>query len=292
MSPLARERSRALRVRVHDAIVEEDIGDLYRDAPMLQWGSITKTVTATIAERLDADGTLSLEDAVTTHLPAAALPREVSIRSLITHRSGLRRMPSAAITGPTDPNDPFVNFTTDFFDDRVTPALASETIVPVGTYSYSNFGYAVLTRVLEKATGCAWWALARELVIEPLGLRVRDIGIDTADARLPDLHSWSGRPRGHWSMSVGPFVGSGGLISTLDVLEEYARRSVLGARSPECPIGWRHMGRYWWHNGQTRDHGAWVGVDPAAGRVITVHALGYPIFSTDATASRLRLVHL
>lgn len=62
---------------------------------MLEWGSITKTVTAAIAARLAEAGELDLDAPVAALLPATLLPGAASVRTLIEHHSGLPRVPAA-----------------------------------------------------------------------------------------------------------------------------------------------------------------------------------------------------
>lgn len=156
------------------------------------------------------------------------------------------------------------------------PALDREQTRAIGVYAYSDLGYAVLTRILESVTGRAWLELARDHILSPLG--VTDVGVDPTDPRVPIVRDWSGAPRTHWSMHVGPFVGSGGLLSTIEVLESYALASARHAADHDWLIGWERTGEHWWHHGQTRDHGAWVGVGVDATWAITVHMIGYAIF--------------
>lgn len=286
MTLFARQRSRAWRVRIVGEVVDEQFGPLHRRGAMLEWGSITKTATAAIAHRLADTDLLRFTDPVLAHLPDAGLPEIVTVRSLVEHYSGLRRMPSRSVAGRYSSADPFAVFTTEFFDDRVVPRLEHERTGPYGRHWYSNLGYAVLVRILEKATGRTWWDLARDLVFSPMA--ITDVGVDPTDPRVPELRTLDGTVRTHWALSAGPFVGAGGLIGTFDALESYAIASQRAAPKRDRMLGWSHGSGFWWHDGQVRDHGAWVGVDDAATRVITTHAIGHLIGAADATAMRLR----
>lgn len=289
MNLLVWERSRAWRVRDGDSVVGQHSGPLHRPDSMLEWGSITKTVTARIAQRLHDAGELDFGAPVTSYLPVAAVTERVDVASLLGHRAGLPRMPSRFGDDRYSMADPFEVFTTEFFDEQVLPELAGELTGEIGTYAYSNLGYAVLTRILETVTGRSWWDLAQELVLSPLG--VTEVGVDPTDSRVPVLHSWAGVPRTHWMLANGPFVGAGGLLSTLEGLESYAHASVVQAPDRDRPFGWRRGDGHWWHNGQTKDHGVWVGIDDDSSRVITVHAIGYVTGTAEATGARLRSVY-
>lgn len=68
MSWLVRRKSEAYRVREDGDIAAEQIGPLHQGSPMLEWGSISKTVTARITEQLAHAGTLDLSAAVSEYL--------------------------------------------------------------------------------------------------------------------------------------------------------------------------------------------------------------------------------
>lgn len=280
MSVLVRRRSLAYRLRDRGGVTAEQLGRLHRDAPMLEWGSITKTVTARIAERLDRAGTLDLTAPVADYLPASGMPRYVDLRSLMTHTSGLpREAQDFAVTA----RDPYAKYTAAHFDAEVVPALARQHEGVVGPFAYSNLGYAVLTRVLEVVTGRNWWTLAVQEVFDPLG--ITDIAPSTDPARSPVLRTWAGTVRKQFT-DTGPFIGTGGVHGTFDALERYAI-AVSREHPGSTPMGWIEDATLWWHNGHNRDHGAFVGVSHDGSRVLTVHTLGHRVGRTDKVAARL-----
>lgn len=112
MSLFVRQRSEGYRLRDGDKITAERFGMLHQGSPVLEWGSITKTVAARITEQLDHAGTLDLSAPVSVYLPEAKLPREVDVRSLVTHTSGLPRLPQGIITNAAEARDPYAKHTT------------------------------------------------------------------------------------------------------------------------------------------------------------------------------------
>ena len=67
------------------------------------------------------------------------------------------------------------------------------TNAPGTTYSYSNFGYCVLGRVIEKLTGKSYVKYVKEAILKPSGISDMEIGTNTAiynEATYYD--SWSG----------------------------------------------------------------------------------------------------
>ena len=287
MSWLVRRKSQAYRLRDSGDITAEQIGPLHRGSPMLEWGSISKTVTARITEQLAHAGTLDLSTPVSKYLPEAKLPSTVDVRSLVTHTSGLPRVPKGMITTVAEARDPYAKYTTAYFDAEVLPTLAEQYSGTVGTFDYSNRGYAVLTRLLEVVTERDWWTLATDEVFTPLG--ITDVAISPDPERVPVLRSWTGRVLSQWT-DTGPFIGAGGVHSTFDALEQYA--TAIAAQTPGVkPFGWIDDPTLWWHNGHNLDHGAFIGVSHDGARVVTVHTLGYNAGRADKTATRLERAH-
>ena len=132
---------------------------------LFQIGSITKTVTATVAMRLAEQGRLDLDAPVRAYLPNLRLSDDqaathVTLRHLFNHTGG---------------------WAGDYFDDtgngddalaRIVERLAElPQVTPFGTiWSYNNAGFYIAGRVLEVVSGKQYEALARELVLEPLGM--------------------------------------------------------------------------------------------------------------------------
>ena len=114
--------------------------------------SITKTFTAVCVLCLDKTGLLSVHDPITkwmTDLPDLPLPESVTLSHLLRHVSGvpdygpLREYHEAVRTMPKSP-------WTD--DEFLSATLAQGLLFEPGTgWSYSNVGYLLLRRAIEKA---------------------------------------------------------------------------------------------------------------------------------------------
>ena len=287
MSWMLRQKSQAYRLRDSGTITTERFGPLHQGSPMLEWGSITKTVTARITVQLDHAGAIDLSAPVSEYLPGTALPRVVDVRSLVTHTSGLPRVPKDIIATMSEARDPYAKYTTAYFDADVLPTLAEQHSGTVGSFDYSNLGYAVLTRLLEVVTGRDWWTLATDEVFAPLG--ITDVSIRPAPERVPVLRTWTGGIRKQWT-DTGPFIGAGGVHGSFDALEQYA--AAIAQQTPGAkPLGWMDDPTLWWHNGHNRDHGAFIGVSPDRSRVVTVHTLGYNVGRADKIAAGLERRH-
>ena len=119
-------------------------------------------VAVTTFER--AEGVLSLDDAVDTHLPQYDFGPKLTVRSCLNHTSGL------------------FNYTDDpLFLERVREELSPEQVVafalehppvfePGQGWSYSNTNYYLLALVAQKVTGENWAHLVRQRLLIPRDL--------------------------------------------------------------------------------------------------------------------------
>ena len=127
-------------------------------------GSVTKTFTATAVMRLVADEKIALDAPVRRYVPEFTLKDEraaaaVTVRSLLNHTAGLDWRMSAE-TGEGD----------DALALYVAKMAESELIAPPGTRaSYSQVGYNLAGRVIEKVTGLTFERAVASLLFEPLG---------------------------------------------------------------------------------------------------------------------------
>ena len=128
------------------------------------WGSITKSMTATLVARLVEKGAISWDDTIDAHL-GKSVPqmqdayRDVTFRHLLMHRGGL------AANIPIKRFAEFGQAPEDPISDRlkwVRIALSQSPIGPKETkYAYSNNGYIVVGAMLEAATGKSWESLIK-----------------------------------------------------------------------------------------------------------------------------------
>ncbi len=148
----------------------EGFGVTNLDAPvpvdshtLFQIGSITKTMTGTIAMRLMEQGKLDLDTPIREYLPEltlqdAEVAANVTLRQVFSHTGG---------------------WLGDYFDDTGRGDDALGAIVarmadlpqwtPLGeTFSYNNAGFYLAGRVLEVVTGKPYEVVAQELLLDPL----------------------------------------------------------------------------------------------------------------------------
>jgi len=140
--------------------------DSLRVNDVFQLSSDSKMFTAEAIMLLKAEGKLDYEDDVRKYIPE--LPYEgITIRMLLTHRSGLPRYDSMADEHWPDRKKPFSN-------EALIKMLAEKKPEVYGTpdagYFYNNINYALLASVVERASGQQFEDFMRERIFEPLGM--------------------------------------------------------------------------------------------------------------------------
>lgn len=142
---------------------QDAIGATLTPETIFPVASVTKMATALAVHRLAERGDLHLDDLLADHIPAAtAAQRDVSLRGLLCHTSGLPLdvLPAAA------PYALGLNW------DRLRGAcLHTKLEAPPNTrVQYSNVGYGLLGLVVEHLTGQEFADALHDLVLAPLGV--------------------------------------------------------------------------------------------------------------------------
>jgi CubicO group peptidase (beta-lactamase class C family) len=201
-----------------------DVEDSVKVQPdaLFRVASLSKPITAVAVMKLSQDGMLGLDDQAFSYLsdlapPAGATedPRlaSITIAELLQHSGGWDRDQSF---------DPM--FQPQIAADAVgAPAPASaETIIrymlgeplqfdPGTRYAYSNFGYDVLGRVIERVTGTAYADWVQQNVLEPAGVLHMIAGhtrLSEADPREVRYYAVPGQPL-TYQMTPSVFPGDG-----------------------------------------------------------------------------------
>lgn len=258
--------------------------------------SITKTMTATVAARMAAEGRLDLDAPVRGYLadfrvadPEAS--EHVTVRDLFTHTAGW----FGEYLPPTGHG-------TDAIARGVEAMAGLEQVSPRGTFSYNNVSLTVAGRVLEVVAGSPYERVMRELLFAPLGMdrtafRAEDVLYDRLAAGHTVRDGKAAVVRSRFGEGSGG-APAGGVRSTARDLLRYARfhlgdGSASGApvmpaaaleamRSPRVPTGTGgHVGLSWFvderagvaiasHGGATVAHMSQLTIVPAQRRAIVI----------------------
>ena len=173
--------------------------------------SVTKQFTAAAIMLLAQDGKVSLDNSISKFYPSSpASWNEITIKHLLTHGSGIR--------------DYWVNHP----ESRIRLYPTSEdylrvvegdplAFAPGTNISYSNAGYALLTVVIERASGQRYADFLQTRIFAPLGMRAT--GMSPDDRVKGHQGAWQ-----NWvTIDYTSSSGAGGLYSTLDDVLAWSR---------------------------------------------------------------------
>ncbi|RSN21021.1 D-alanyl-D-alanine carboxypeptidase [Streptomyces sp. WAC 05977] len=194
--------------------------------------SNTKAFVATVVLQLAGEGSLSLDDPVERRLPGVVRgpgyePGKITLRMLLNHTSGVH-----------DPLDPH------FFDPYlvegnrahiITPpevirrSLADRPTFPPGTgVEYTNTGYLLLGKVIEKVTRNDVREEIQRRILDPLGLGRTYFPLWSPFLRGPHLHGYDMRGEDMTVFSPSYDWTAGAMVSTVDDVATFHRALLAG----------------------------------------------------------------
>lgn len=199
-------------------------------ATLFRVASISKTITATGIMKLVEGGFLSLESKVfgansvlgmTYGVPHDLRVNDITVRSLLNHTSGLWSNQQNI--------DPLMQSFSLSQADLITTTLQTRPLMfsPGARYQYSNFGYLILGRIIEKVTGVSDEQWIRDNVLVPSGIDSMRIAGSTRGDRIANEATYYDRrfPNLPYDLKVGRMDSSGGWIaSAIDLVRFMIRR--------------------------------------------------------------------
>jgi D-alanyl-D-alanine carboxypeptidase len=155
---------------------------------MFAAGSVTKQFTCACVLLLAEDGKLSVDDKVAKYFPNLTRANDITLYDLMTHTSGYPDY-----------------YPLDFVDRRLLKPIAVDALLseyaggkldfePGTRWSYSNTGYVLLGRVIEKVTGEPFGTFLEHRILRPLGM---------SHSAFEPAASVEGHARGHLSILLG-----------------------------------------------------------------------------------------
>ena len=170
-----------------------------KPSSLFRVASISKPITAVAVLQLIENGLLKLDDNVfevldhDNDITAAgdkfdSRMRDVTIRHLLEHRGGWDRDKSfdAMFQSVRFAKEPGTNAPAD--QATVIKSMFSQELdfTPGERYAYSNFGYCLLGRVIEKLSGQAYESYVRDHVLAPIGITSMKTGSSRLEGKAPD----------------------------------------------------------------------------------------------------------
>ncbi len=224
------------------------------DNTVFDIGSITKQFTGAAILRLQMDGRLSVDDALSDYLDDLPADKaDITLHELLTHTAGF----------PDAIGDDYEAIERDAYIERAAATPLNS--APGERFAYSNVGYSLLTAVIEVVTGDTYEAYLREVFFDPVGMN--DTGYVDPDwsTRTVAVGYRGLEPLGtpheqRWA-DDGPYWnlrGNGGILSTAedmlrwhealegnDVLNDDAKALFYGQHVPEDESGQSFYGYGW-----------------------------------------------
>lgn len=208
--------------------------------------SLTKLFTATLAVMLVNEGTLDLDAPVSKYLPDSvhtprdARGRAITVRSLLSHTSGLPSNPpnrrNQKLDGPLDPGIWEAYNVSDLYKGLAATTLKTE----VGKqFQYSNYGFALLGHVIERVTRRPYEQVLRERLLTPLDMRATAITLTAAQQQELAAFYWSEdltRTEQHAHARFGEVAGFIGLTSTVRDLAKFVEAHLNTLDSKRNPV--------------------------------------------------------
>ncbi len=182
-------------------------------------GSITKTLTAVRVLQLVRDGSLTLDTTVGEVLSGIGYA-DRTVRSLLAHASGMQSEPA----GPWWERSPGVGW-----DELAAAHDGSAAAFPPGQqFHYTNLGFAILGRMVERLDGRGWWDGVRQEVLDPLGMTRTTYLPEAPSARGYSVHPYARTLHAEPATDTGAMAPAGQLWSTAADLAAYAGFLVAG----------------------------------------------------------------
>lgn len=259
-------------------------------------GSLTKPLTATLVMALVEDGLLDLDEPVRSYLPHLELrpsphwagtvePVAVTLRQLLTHTAGVPAAPPNLVANG---RDPFGGISSEALDAALEDVILEW---PPGIYySYSNYAFGIVGRVVEAVTGRSFDEVLTERLLEPLGMRAtslelphsrdRAVGYRTADPELAEQR-WE---LGALAPSAGVYASAEDIarflalyldgfetdaapLSRVGLQKLLDRQHEVPAHDFALALGWFHKRvppgfDVYWHTGSLDGHFAYIALIP------------------------------
>ena len=165
-------------------------------------GSVTKQFTCASVLLLDQDGKLSVQDKVSKYFPKLARTEAITLLDLMNHVSGYPDY-----------------YPLDFVDRRMQKPISAEDLIqkyaggrldfePGLDWSYSNTGFIILGRIVEKVSGRSFAQFLESRIFKPLGMNhttlapnpkekraatgYTSFALSPAERALPEADGWAG----------------------------------------------------------------------------------------------------
>jgi D-alanyl-D-alanine-carboxypeptidase/D-alanyl-D-alanine-endopeptidase len=237
-------------------------------------GSITKLFTALCYGILDVQGKININTPVKEYFSdrISIVFESITLYDLLTHRSGLPRLPDEFIARIGNNDNPYTLFTK---NDLINYLQNPKDISSSKKYQYSNLGFGILGNILETITGEKYEEAVKQILLNPLKMQnsatLDSLSVDSMN--LLDGYNKYGSITEYWENTT--LAGAGSFLSCISDMVLFLSSHLKGFESDSFSLeeitntrlsnnmsyGWhikkgivsrilRYAG-YYWHNGMT-----------------------------------------
>lgn len=200
--------------------------------------------------------------------------KEITVQQLLEHTAGGKTWNNKGDDGTSDPMFDQASYSQSqligwVLDNRNTGAK------PGTAHDYSNFGFSVLGRVIEKKSGQTYENYVRDKVLKPCGITNMYLAGDLeSDRRYNEVTYYGGNPygmkvkrmdaHGGWlgsAIDLGRFiVRVDGFATKPDILSQTSFNKMVEPSTSNSGYGkgWCISGTNYWHNGSLPGTGALI----------------------------------
>lgn len=242
-------------------------------------GSMSKQFTAISIALLARQGKVSLDDDIRKYLPE--MPQysaPVTIRRLIHHTSGIREYSHLLQLAGTRFQDVRAD---DVY--KIITRQNDLNFKPGDEYLYSNSGYFLLARIVQRASGKSLRHFAEENIFKPLGMSSTRFHDDPSEVITNRATGYSSRKDGGFAIesTSSDSVGDGGLLTTIDDLILWDRIFDENKLSGGQDLIREALTRATLNNGERIDYGFGLDVETYRGLNVFGHGGAFNGFNAD-----------
>jgi D-alanyl-D-alanine carboxypeptidase len=241
--------------------ISSGISDNTTNEYHFRMASVTKTFTAAAVMLLAQKGALNIDDKITDNIPGKNIPyvpdtpdydvpykKEITIRMLLMHRAGIfdisnNEIPDneyshgQAYVGKNyleymEEKDKDHTFT---FDELISVNAHNHlSFFKPGTgYHYSDIGYSMLGKIIERVSGKLYADFIKEELLVPNGLLDTSLPYKGSDQQIPEPfmrgYVWiKGEIQEVTESNMSPHVAEGNIISTPIELATWCKKLFTG----------------------------------------------------------------
>jgi serine-type D-Ala-D-Ala carboxypeptidase/endopeptidase len=256
-------------------------------------GSITKTFTGLLLARAIAEKKVKPEDDIRDYLPGhypnlAYGNTPITLLHLANHSSGLPRIPANLFTQENfDSLNPYKNYTEKMLYQDLRLLVIDQP--PGSSSNYSNYGMAVLGKILEKVYKKKYSELVQEMILNPLNMKNSCIDLTPElGKKLVPGYSAAGTGTKHWDLGV--FQPAGALHTGTEDMLNFLNYQLLEPdtacklshqtsfeKKEKVALAWqirtgKSTGDLYWHNGATYGFSSFCGFIPGVNSALVILA--------------------